>query len=417
VSAREAGPITLDALRRTPNALAADYSHFDVANRLLLTGHSHQAWPDVAREAQLAAWDDAARDVDGKWGRAFAQADRVRAGFAKRLGGAPDEVALGASTHELVVRFLSALPLERRPRLLTTDGEFHTLRRQLDRLAEARVAEVMKLPAEPADTLAERLASHVDDRVAAVLVSSVLFESARIVPGLSGLARACHRAGVELLVDAYHHVGVLPFDVGTEGLAGAFVTGGGYKYCQLGEGNCFLRVPPGCALFPVVTGWYSEFARLSERPRGAVPFGAGAARWGGATYDPTSHYRAARVFEFFDERGLAPALLREVSRHQVGRLAERFDALALDPAIVTRDRSAPLEAYAGFLALRSPRAGELCTGLRERGVWTDFRGDVLRFGPAPYLSDAQLDAAIAALGADLSPARPTSAGSRPASPS
>ena len=26
----------------------------------------------------------------------------------------------------------------------------------------------------------------------------------------------------------------------------AFITGGGYKYCQLGEGNCFLRVPPGC---------------------------------------------------------------------------------------------------------------------------------------------------------------------------
>ena len=25
----------------------------------------------------------------------------------------------------------------------------------------------------------------------------------------------------------------------------AFVVGGGYKYCQLGEGNCFLRVPPG----------------------------------------------------------------------------------------------------------------------------------------------------------------------------
>jgi kynureninase len=398
VSAREKGPVTLDTLRRTPNALAADYSRFDVANRLLLTGHSHQAWPDVAREAQLAAWDDAARDVDEKWARAFVQADRVRAGFAKRLGCAPDEVALGASTHELVVRFLSALPLDRRPRLVTTDGEFHTLRRQLDRLAEARVTEVVKLAAEPAETLAERLASLVDDRVAAVLVSSVLFESARIVPRLSSLARACHGARVELLVDAYHHIGVLPFDLATEGLARAFVTGGGYKYCQLGEGNCFLRVPPDCALFPVVTGWYSEFARLSERPLGAVPFGAGASRWAGATYDPTSHYRAARVFEFFDERGLTPALLRDVSRHQVGRLTERFDALALDPAIVTRDRSAPLEAYAGFLALRSPRAGVLCTGLRGRGVWTDFRGDVLRFGPAPYLADDQLDTAIAALG-------------------
>jgi kynureninase len=389
---------SLEAIRRTPNALAAHYARFDVANRLLLTGHSHQAWPDVAREGQLAAWDDAARHVDEKWERAFAMADRVRAGFARRLGCAADEVALGESTHELVVRFLSALPLTKRPRLVTSDGEFHTLRRQLDRLAEAGVAEVTKVAAEPATTLAERLAAAVDARVAAVLVSSVLFESAHIVPGLGELAAACARGGAELLVDAYHHLNVVPLDVTREGLAGAFVTGGGYKYCQLGEGNCFLRVPPGCALLPVVTGWYSEFAALSERPQGAVPFGRGPARWAGATYDPVSHYRGARVFDFFDEHGLTPAWLRAVSRHQVARLAAAFDALGLDPGRVTRDRGTPPDRVAGFLALRSPVAGELCQRLRERGVWTDFRGNVLRLGPAPYLSDTQLDAAIATLG-------------------
>ena len=388
----------LAAIRGTPNALAADYSRFDVANRLLFTGHSHQAWPDVAREAQLAAWDDAARHADEKWERAFEQADRVRAGFARLLGCAADQVALGASTHELVVRFLSALPLGARPRLVTTDGEFHTLRRQLDRLAEAGVAEVVKVAAEPAATLAERLAASVDGRVSAVLVSSVLFESAHIVPALGDLAAACARAGAELLVDAYHHLNVVPFDLEQQGLARAFVTGGGYKYCQLGEGNCFLRVPPGSTLLPVVTGWYSEFAALSERPRGAVPFGSGPARWAGATYDPVSHYRGARVLAFFAERGLTPEWLRAVSRHQVARVAERFDALGLDPRAISRDRDTPPERVAGFLALRAPQAGELCRRLRERGVWTDFRGPVLRLGPAPYLSDDQLDAAIEALG-------------------
>jgi len=397
VSPGPAAPPSLEALRGTPNALAADYARFDVANRLLLTGHSHQAWPDVAREAQLAAWDDAARHADEKWERAFERARRVREGFARRLGCAPDEVALGASTHELLVRFLSALPLGERPRLVTTTGEFHTIRRQLDRLAEARLAEVVKLEAGPADTLAARLSAAVDDRVSAVLVSSVLFESARLVPGLDGLARACARVGVELLVDAYHHVNVVPLDLARDGLAGAFVTGGGYKYCQLGEGNAFLRVPRGCERFPVVTGWYSEFAALAGRPCGAVPFGEGPARWAGATYDPVSHYRAARVFEHLDARGLAPGFLRAVSLHQVGRLAARFDMLDLDPARVSRDRSAPPEAFGGFLALRAPDAGGLARRLRERGVWTDFRGEVLRLGPAPYLSDAQLDAAVAAL--------------------
>ena len=62
------------------------------------------------------------------------------------------------------------------------------------------------------------------------------------------------------------------------------------------------------------------------------PTASGADRFAGATYDPTSHYRAAAVFDFFREQGLTPALLREVSQHQIGLLAAAFDALDLDPA-------------------------------------------------------------------------------------
>jgi len=389
---------TLEGLRRSPNALAPHYARFRVDERVLLTGHSHQAWPDVARDAQLEAWDDAARDVDDKWARAFAKADLVRAGFAGRLGARPEEVTLGQNTHELVTRFLSALPLDRRPRLVTTDGEFHTLRRQLDRLAETGRLEVGRLASRPVATLSERLARAVDDRTAAVLVSSVLFTTAEIVPGLGALLSACRREGAELLVDAYHQVNVVPCDLAADGLGDAFVTGGGYKYCQLGEGNCFLRVPPGREHYrPVLTGWFSEFARLTQRAAGEVPYGEGAARWAGSTYDPASHYRAARVFAFFDGHGLSPGFLRAVSLHQVGRLAAGFDALDLDPKVIARDREAPTGGLGGFLALRAPRAAALADELRRRGVWADVRGDTLRLGPAPYLSDAQLDAALAAL--------------------
>jgi kynureninase len=310
-----------------------------------------------------------------------------------------DEIALGQNTHELVTRFLSALPLDRRPRLVTTDGEFHTLRRQMDRLSEVTWCEVVKVAARPVATLAERLVATLDDLTAAVLVSSVLFETAEIVPGLAALAAACTRRGAELLVDAYHQLNVVSCDLAADGLAGAFVVGGGYKYCQLGEGNCFLRVPPGSERHrPLLTGWFSEFARLTHKSAGDVPYGEGAARWAGSTYDPASHYRGARVFEYFGQRGLTPALLRQVSQHQVGRLASGFDALDNDPALVARDRSVPLEGIGGFLALRTPRAAELSRALRARDVWTDHRGDVLRLGPGPYLSDAQLDLAIAALG-------------------
>lgn len=394
--------LAVDDLRRSPNAIAGHYSRFRVADRLLLTGHSHQAWPDVALDGQLEAFADAAEHVDAKWERAMAMADDVRDGFRQLLDDAGGEIALGASTHDLVIRFLSALDLRRRPRLVTSDGEFHTLRRQLARLADEGV-DVVRLPAEPADTLAERCAVAVDDRTSAVLVSAVLFQTARIVPSLGQLAEVCRRRGVELLVDAYHALGVIPMPLPAMGLAGAWVTGGGYKYLQLGEGNCVLRLPPHAErLRPVVTGWFAEFAALADQAGPAVVgYGHGAARFAGATYDPTSHYRASRVFAFFAEQGLTPPMLWQTSRHQVARLAERFDALDADPALITRDRSVPLDAYGGFLALRTPRAAELQRALADRGVSTDSRGSYLRFGPAPYLSDAQLDAAVAALGEAL----------------
>jgi kynureninase len=281
---------------------------------------------------------------------------------------------------------------------VTTDGEFHTVRRQLDRLSEEGI-EVVRVPARPANQVAERLARMVTDRTAAVLVSAVLYENAHIVPNLEITLQACRRFGAELLVDAYHALNVVPFSLVTERLEGAYVVGGGYKYCQLGEGNAFLRLPPDCALRPVITGWYSEFALLSAPPiSGPVPYGPGPGRFAGATYDPTSHYRAAAVFDFFEQRGLTPARLREVSQHQVGLLAQEFDRLDLDRTVINRDRrSVPLEATGGFLALYAPRAREISQALHRRGVWTDYRGDTLRLGPAPYLSDAQLRDAVAQL--------------------
>jgi kynureninase len=384
------------------NPLAAHYSRFRVAERLLLSGHSHQAWPDVALEGQLEAFEDAARHVDEKWERAFAKAEEVRAGYRALLADPGAEIALGANTHELVLRMLSALDLRARPRLVSTDGEFHTLRRQLGRLDEAGL-EVVRVAAEPADTLAERLAGEVDERTAAVLVSAVLFETARIVPGLDALARTCAGAGAELLVDVYHALGALPFDVHARGLEAAWVVGGGYKYLELGEGNCFLRLPAhACELRPAITGWYAEFAALAdEHDPSRVAYGRGAERFAGSTYDPTSHYRAARVLAFFAEQGLTPERLRASYRRQVDLLAAGFDTLGADDAVITRDRETPLEEYGAFLALRTPCAGELQRGLARRGVLSDSRGCWLRLGPAPYLSDAQLEQAIALLGEAL----------------
>jgi kynureninase len=353
--------------------LAPHYSAFRVSERLLLTGHSHQAWPDVAREGMIEAWEDASLHVDEKWGRAFEQAERVREGFRLWLEEPGAQLALDQNTFGLVLRFLSALDVRRRPRLVTTDGEFHTLRRLMARLAEEELLDVVVVPARPAETLAERLTAETDERTAAVLVSAVLFEDSRIVPGLGELASAID---AELLVDVYHAFGVMRVPLPES----VWVVGGGYKYLQLGEGNCFLRLPPHAdELRPAFTGWYSEFAELAaEKVPGAVEYPSGGMRFAGATYDPTSHYRAARVFDFFAEQGLTPNALRENYLRQTTLLA---DALGVPGR---------RQDHGGFLAFEVPDAEDASRRLAEEGVLTDSRGRYLRLGPAPYLSDDQL---------------------------
>ncbi len=391
------------------SALAQLYTRFRVSERLLLTGHSHQAWPDVAFEAQQQAWLDAARHVDQKWDVAEGKAERFREAITALLDDRSGFVALAQNTHELVTRLLSALPLATRPRLVTTDGEFHSIRRQLDRLSEEGV-EVVKVAALPASTLGERLISEVDDRTAATLVSCVLFQNAHIVPGLGAVLEACEKVGAELLVDAYHSTNVAPISLDEEGLDGAFIVGGGYKYMQMGEGNCWMRFPRDCRLRPVLTGWFSEFGTLaadktaSGRSGGEarVPYSDGPTRFAGGTYEPTSHYRAAAVSDFFAEQGLTQDRLRACSQHQIGLLTTEFDALDLDPAVVDRDRSVPLESLGGFLALSSQEASRIKDALAEHGVHIDHRSNILRLGPAPYLTDDQLREAVSALGAVVS---------------
>jgi selenocysteine lyase/cysteine desulfurase len=150
---------------------------------------------------------------------------------------------------------------------------------------------------------------------------------------------------------------------------------------------------------PVITGWFAEFGALADGGRpDRVAYAEGGARFAGSTYDPTSHYRAARVFAFFEEHGLTPEFLHGVYRHQRGVLVRAFDALAAPDEVITRDRDTSADGFGGFLALTSLHAGRLKAALLERGVLTDSRGTYLRFGPAPYLTDEQLESAVAILG-------------------
>ena len=205
------------------------------------------------------------------------------------------------------MRLLSAMPLRTRPRLVTTDGEFHTIRRQLDRLAEEGLDRGSGARG-PLESLATRLGARGGRSHAPWCWSRPSSSTPAASPaGSPRWPRAAGAMGAACWWTLTTRSTWCPFSLADEGLGDAFVVGGGYKYCQLGEGNCFLRIPPDTDLRPVVTGWYSEFTALADRERRErVAYGQGGDRFAGATYDPTSHYRAAAVFDFFREHGLTP---------------------------------------------------------------------------------------------------------------
>lgn len=386
--------IKINDLSKNPNPLSEHYSNFKVNERILLTGHSHQAWPDCALEGILEAWKDACLSVDDKWEKAFRKADGVRKYLAELMDDEPNNIVLGQSTHDLLIKFLSALDLKNRRKIITTDGEFHSARRQFDRLSQGWL-DIVKISKEPLDTLSERIAENIDKYTAAVMISKVMYQDAAIVEKTEILEEACLQKGACLIIDAYHVLNAIPFSLNKENFTRSVIVGGGYKYLQLGEGNSFMRIPPDTEFKPVITGWFSEFAALSDKKvLGEVPYGHGHWAFAGATYDPVSHYRAERVLRFFREKNLTPELLRELNLHQKKILAERFDGLGFDESKITREKRMPLDKYGAFQVFISPYAGKICSELKKHNIYTDYRGDNLRLGPAPFLSDTQIIRAV-----------------------
>lgn len=373
-----------------PARLRQHYRAFLKDPRVLLTGHSHQAWPDVARDALARSFEDAAAYVDDKWGRAvFPLMERVGRRVLGRLGFAEDDaITFASNTHELVYRLLSALPSD--ARVLTTTGEFHSMHRQLSRCAEDGLR-VTWIEGAPRSTLAERLLESIQRGGAdLVALSAVFFEDAFILPRLTEIAEAADRAGMLVLVDAYHAFNVVPLALPPS----VFVVAGGYKYAQYGEGVCFLRSPSGSELRPRYTGWFADFGSL-ESPRVAgkpTAYGAGGARFAGSTFDPSSLYRADAVLELHDQLGLDVPTLRSISTAQTSRIVD-----ALSNAGLNVVSSSDPARRAGFVATKVKDAHRVVEQLRQENVFADARGDMLRLGPAPYLLDEEIDRGVQAV--------------------
>ena len=376
--------------------LQPHYSKFDVANRLLFTGHSHTAWPDVAEEGLNDYFRVSATKVDDKWGPAYERVDVLR-NYLRNFYADPDgQYSLAANTHELLVKWISALDLKTKRKIITTDCEFYSLYRQLTRLGEEGI-EIVWVPALPLEGFAERLRPHLDEHTAAVMISRIYFETSLINSDLPNVNRMCREFGIPLMIDDYHGTNVVPWNLKETDMEDVFILIGGYKYLQWGEGNCFLRYPKGCTMRPVITGGFAAFSTLKQPRSKSVLYDAEDALFMGATFDSVSQFRAARVAEFFTEHGLTADVLRAQYSAQVAYLRDAFLNSGISPSDMRLKHTHPIEQNGGFLSLESDRALFVWEELKKRDVYTDCRGTTLRLGPAPYTTTGQMDAMIGEL--------------------
>ena len=153
-------------------------------DRLHFAAHSHHLWPDASYEGQVECWDDAARLADNKWDRVMGEVwPEAQANVAAELGsGDPSAIVFASNTHDFLIRLAAACPRrEDQPlRVLMSDGEFHSARRQMTRWVESGEIELTRVCAEPFDDFTARfLEAATAGGFDLILVSHVLFNSGR----------------------------------------------------------------------------------------------------------------------------------------------------------------------------------------------------------------------------------------------
>ena len=365
--------------------------------RLHFASHSHHLWPDASFDGQMQAWNDAARLADRKWDKVMGEVwPEAQAEVAAEIGtDRPDAIVFAPNTHELLVRLFAAASSSWPIRVLTSDGEFHSARRQFARWEEAGAAEVERVPVEPFDTFSGRFL----DRARSgdqdfIFVSEVLFGSGRIFEPVEELAAMGKPGGPWVAVDGYHAFMAIDRPFGTPAGASAFFLGGGYKYAMSGEGCAFMHAPPGFGERPRITGWFAEFEDLTLPP-GSVGYAQDASRFLGATFDPSALYRFTAVRRMLRENGLTTAA---ISAHVAALQKRLLEAIGSTP-LADAELLNPLDGrlHARFLAFRSPEAQRWHADLEARNCIADVRGDVLRIGFGLYQDDRDVERLAALL--------------------
>jgi kynureninase len=346
-------------------------------DEIYLANHSLGRPPDRAAADMQRGIDAWYRDMDGAWDLWLATREQWRALTAK-LVGAPsgDCIVPKTSAGQGLRAVLNSFTT--RPRVLTTNAEFDSLDFILRVYREKGRIDLKVLPFE----------SFRPERCELVVVSSVAFRTGAILPNLRDTVAKARSLGACVLLDVYHHAGVLPLDLAA--LDADFAVGGSYKYLRGGPGACWLYVHPRHhELRTLDTGWLAKKDPFAYQRPNPPQFAQGGDGWLESTPPVLTPFQALAGLEITLELG--------VERLRAYNLEQKRHLAALLP-----DAEGAGDDHGAFVTLVHPDALELAKALEREKVKVDARGEYVRLCPDILNSREELERAARKV-ADLWP--------------
>lgn len=355
-----------DWLRRT---VWPRFSRVLKREEVYLANHSLGRPPDRAAEHVRAALDAWYRDMDGAWKLWLDARERFRA-LTAQLVGAPrkdciiPKTSAGQGLRAVLNSFSGRL------RVVTSDEEFDSIDFILRVYRQQGRISLKIMPWQELTPAGAHL----------VVLSSVMFRTGEVVRHLPRLVHEAHAAGALVLVDVYHHAGVMPLNLAE--LGADFAIGGSYKYTRGGPGACWLYVRPGLveSLRTPDTGWFAKrdpFEYLRPEP---PEFGPGGDAWLESTPPVLAPFQAIAGLEITLELG--------VERIRSHSLAQKEFLVEKLPMAVGAGKD-----YGAFVTIRHPDAPRIVQALKARGIKVDARGEYLRMCPDYLNSREELERA------------------------
>jgi kynureninase len=343
------------------------FSRVLARQEIYLANHSLGRPPDRAAADLRDAIDAWYSRMDGAWDLWMQGRERFRS-LTSKLVNAPraDCIVPKTAAGQGLRAVLNALP--GKPRVLTSDAEFDSLDfilrvyRNKGRI-ELKTLPFESLQYEPCDL---------------VVLSSVAFRNGRIFPDLQKLIRDAHGGGAKVLVDVYHHAGVLPLDLAA--LDADFAVGGSYKYLRGGPGCCWLYVHPRHhGLRSLDTGWFAKKDVFAYQRPEPPQFAAGGDGWLESTPPVLTCFQPLAGLEITLELG--------VERIREYNLAQKAFLKSFLPVDGSGER------HGAFVTLKNDNAKAVSAELEKQGIKTDARGEFLRICPDYLNSREELERA------------------------